>query len=225
MASIDINTGGDEYGLHLAWREGRDFDLTGRFGDWQVAADRGDVGAEVGGTLTIISQFELGSSKVGLAFDPYRDELLAYTGGSVVERYDLTGALLGSFDNPGENANDYDLDLLADGIVMAGVEVPAGSTLVFNGETGVVEIYAVDSITGTVIATLITAFGLSHVVGGAWHPQRGTFFVLQDQLGSPQNNTIAEIDADTGAVLNSFRVDTAATDGFSVNFGDMEAIR
>ena len=69
---------------------------------------------------------------------------------------------------------------------------------------------------GAVLATLVTAFGNSHVVGGAYHAGRGTLFLLRGKVpGAPNGNRIAEINPVTGAVLNTFVVG-----GFmSVNYG------
>ncbi|MFC3443391.1 beta strand repeat-containing protein [Sphingobium rhizovicinum] len=126
---------------------------------------------------------------------------------------------MGSFDNPGEAANDFDIDFADVALTLSGTAVAAGSTLLINGETGVAEIRAVNSQTGAVIASLTTAFGSSHVVGGAYHAARGSFFLVQDRVPATQKSTVAEIDASTGAVLNSFAVDG---DGFTINFGDID---
>lgn len=94
-----------------------------------------------------------------------------------------------------------------------------GQLLVINGETGHAEIYAIDPNTGDIVGMLSTEFGVSHVVGGAYHPIRNTFFLVQDKVpGNAEENTVAEIDPITGAVLNSVQI----TDTFIVNFGDLD---
>jgi hypothetical protein len=90
-----------------------------------------------------------------------------------------------------------------------------------NGETDVAEIYALDA-SGQAqapLASLVAAFGNSHVVGGAYHAARGTFFLVQDRVPSaPNANVIAEIDAQTGATLNSF----STLPNIDVNYGDLD---
>lgn len=91
--------------------------------------------------------------------------------------------------------------------------------MLINGEQGTADIYAVDKTTGVVLASLTTSFGVGHVVGGAYHPNRGTFFLVQDKVpGGSAANRVAEVDRNTGALINSFQV----TGTFSVNYGDIE---
>jgi hypothetical protein len=48
---------------------------------------------------------------------------------------------------------------------------------------------------------------VSHIVGGAYHPERNTFFLVQDRVpGSADENRIAEINSQTGAVINTVQV-------------------
>ena len=64
-----------------------------------------------------------------------------------------------------------------------------------------------------------TAFGASHVVGGAYHRIRASLFLVQDKVAGVTNgNRVAEISPITGSILNTFQI--AST--FSVNFGDLE---
>lgn len=171
--------------------------------------------------LSIISQFSVGSGAVGIGYDSLTGEVSVYRSfGASIFRYSSTGTALGSYAVPGGGANDFDLDGVAVDFMMNGVLVPAGSMLVFNGESGVVEIYAVDPATGAIIASLTTAFGASHVVGGSYNPVTGTFFVVQDKVpATALDNLIAEIDPVTGAVVEEFPTDTS---GFTVNFGDLD---
>ena len=171
--------------------------------------------------LSIMSQFSAGSGAVGIGYDSVTGELSVYRAfGASILRYDSSGASLGSYAVPGGTANDFDLDGVPVAFMLNGVLVPAGSMLVFNGESGVVEIYAVNPATGAVIASLTTAFGASHVVGGSYNPVTGTFFVVQDKVpGAGLDNLIAEIDPATGAVVEQFATDTG---GFTVNYGDLD---
>jgi hypothetical protein len=173
------------------------------------------------GQLTLESQFATGLSHVGLGAGG-GDVWVYQDFGSLLRRYSPSGTLLASLTRPGGSANDADVEVAPVDMSLAGVPVPAGSVLYIDGESGVAEVYAVDPATGTVIATLVTQFGVSHVVGGAYHPQRGTLFLVQDRVpGGAAANRIAEVDAATGAVLSSW-VTTATRPTFTVNYGDLD---
>jgi hypothetical protein len=71
----------------------------------------------------------------------------------------------------------------------------------------------------TPLATLATQFGVSHVVGGAFHLGRSTFFAVQDRVpGAPAANTVGEIDPASGAVIATFSL----LPNFDVNYGDID---
>jgi hypothetical protein len=175
--------------------------------------------------LELLGQFNPGIGQlVGLAFDHANGTVWVYGGSDAdLRQYTLAGAFVSSVPRPGESADDFDLEIAPEAPVLNGTPVPAGTLLVINGESGVAEIYAVDKTTGAVLASLATAFGVSHVVGGAWHPGRDTFFLVQDNVPSSAANKslVAEVDPLTGAVLGTFKVDTVLP-GFVVNFGDVE---
>ncbi len=175
--------------------------------------------------LTLASQFNPGIGQlVAGAFDPVNGTVWVYGGfGADLRQYTLAGAFVSSIPRPGESADDFDLEVLPAAIVLNGTPIPAGTLLVINGESGVAEIYAVDKLTGAVLATLPTAFGTNHVVGGAYHPGRDSFFLVQDKVatGAPNQSLVAEVDRATGAVLGSFKVDSQLP-GFTVNYGDIE---
>ena len=172
--------------------------------------------------LEVLSAFDpsaTGSMCAG-SHDSVTDTIWVYTcGGGEVQGYRTDGTLLLSFPMPGGSTNDVDIDVAPVDLAMNGVDVPRGSVLVFNGEVGECEIYAHDAATGDQIVELTAAWGLSHVVGGAYHPDRGTFFLVQDRNGGAQANQIAEIDPADGSVLNTISTIDA---GYSVNFGDLE---
>jgi hypothetical protein len=126
---------------------------------------------------------------------------------------------LTSLPRPGGSANDADVEIAPEELTLGSTTVPAGTLLFIDGESGPAEIYAVDTVTGSVLATLNTNFGVSHIVGGAYHPERNTFFLVQDRVpGSADENRIAEINSQTGAVINTVQV----TGVFSINYGDID---
>ncbi|MBT9596701.1 MAG: hypothetical protein IV094_12010 [Vitreoscilla sp.] len=170
---------------------------------------------------TLIDQFTPGlGTLVGAGYDAKRKQVWAYADFSTtMARYSRAGALQTTVPITGGTANDADVEVARVDFTMNGTKVKAGTPLFVNGESGVAEIYALDRDTGAVLATLVTAFGASHVVGGAHHAARGSFFLVQDKVpGGSAGNRIAEIDLATGAVLNTFQT----TGLFSVNFGDIE---
>lgn len=168
-------------------------------------------------SAALLTEFASGTSSVtSLAFDAERGRIWLYGAAGLVS-FTTSGQPLDTIPAPGERADDVDLDVAPAPITMAGVAVPAGTLLFINGESGPAEIYAIDS-AGTVLATLATAFGSGHVVGGAWHPGRSTFFLVQDnQPSGDQADRVAEIDPATGRVLHSF-----ALAPFSVHYGDLD---
>lgn len=183
-----------------------------------------DAGAQ--SQLVLIEQFnpaEVGSI-VGLAFDNNTDRIWVYGEFlGMIHSYSRAGEFIGSIERPGEAANDVDLDVAGGPLTLGEVAIPSGTLLMINGETGVAEIFALDPSTGQVLAARATGFGMSHVVGGAFHAKRQTFFLVQDRqpAGSENHSVVAEINPATGQVLNSFQV-SEILPGFTVNYGDIE---
>lgn len=171
--------------------------------------------------LALLDQFSPGLGQlVSVGFDPSNESVWIYGNFDAdLNQYSTTGEFLSSIPRPGESANDVDLEFAPEALTLAGSSVPKDTLLFIDGETDMAEIHAVDKTTGDVLATLVTAFGTDHVVGGAYHPGRDTFFLVQDHVpGVADENRIAEIDPVTGDVLNTFQV----TDLFDVNYGDIE---
>ncbi len=168
--------------------------------------------------LTLTGQFSPGlGTLIGAGFDAPQDRVWLYSDSdSVIRSFSRSGVPISTVPRPGSPSNDGDIEFAPEALTLAGTAIPAGTLFFIDGESGTAEIYAVDKTTGAVLATLPTAFGASHVVGGAYHSERNTFFLITDQLDATPNR-IAEIDPLTGAILNSF-----TTGGFAVNFGDLD---
>ncbi len=173
--------------------------------------------------FTSASSFTIGSQGVSLGVDPVTGEVWTYSSfGATIARYSAAGALLGSVPRPGESANDVDIEFTTAALTLGTTAIPAGTLLFINGESGVAEVYAVNPANGSLLATLATQFGVSHVVGGAQHTSRGTLFLVQDRVpGGTAANRVAEINPQTGAVIQTFQI-TATRPSFTVNFGDIE---
>lgn len=174
--------------------------------------------------LNLQQQFSTNGG-IGLAFDPINDRVITY-GSDTMRFYSRMGTLLNTIsDAPGESADDADIDVADVALTLGTTAIPVGTVLFTNGETDTAEIYAL-SPNGDLIATLNTSFGNSHVVGCAYHPQRGTFFMVQDRVPSNPaiDNVVAEVDPVSGAVLNQFDLNSITPD-FTVNFGDLDVCR
>jgi hypothetical protein len=153
----------------------------------------------------------------GLAFDATRASLWVLPClGSTIHELDTAGAERSSLARPGEPADDGDLEVAGEQLSLGDRALAAGTPVFINGETELAELYPLDTAAG---APFATAFGNSHVVGGAHHPGRGSFFAVQDRVpGGALGNLVAELDLATGAVQNSF----STLPNFQVNYGDLD---
>ena len=172
--------------------------------------------------LTILTQFNPSNTGglCGIAYNSPAGEIMVIgCNASTIDRYAEDGTFLSSASMVGGIADDVDIDMSPTDLMMNGTFVAQGQLLLENGESGVSEIYAIDEVTNEVIDTLVTGFGNSHVVGGSYHAQRGTFFLVQDNVpGGFEANRIAEIDATTGDTVHTFSVQPY----FDVNYGDLD---
>lgn len=172
--------------------------------------------------LTILAQFNPSNTggTCGIAYNaPAGETMVIGCSANTIDRYAEDGTFIASSPLFGESANDVDIDISPASLFLNGTFVDQGQLLLINGETDVAEIYALDQGTNTGIDTLTTAFGVSHVVGGSYHPQRGTFFLVQDMVPSGfQENRVAEVDAVTGDTLQTFPL----APHFVVNYGDLD---
>lgn len=156
----------------------------------------------------------------GLAQDPMTGTLWGYPcSGASIFAYSPAGDIIDTIARGGESSNDVDVAFTQAAMTFGGTSIPAGTLLFLNGETGPVEIYAIDKSDGTFLDTVTASFGVSHVVGGSPSLLRNSIFLVQDDVpGAADENRIAEIDPATGAVLNTFQVGSA----FNVSYGDLD---
>lgn len=178
--------------------------------------------APVCAQLSIITQFNPSNTggTCGVAYNAPAGQIMVIgCSAATIDRYAEDGTFISSANVVGEGANDVDVDMAPVDLFLNGTFVQQGRLLLINGETDVAEIYAINEVTNEVIDTLVTAFGVSHVVGGSYHPQRGTFFLVQDNVpGAAEQNRVAEIDPTTGAVIQSFSI----LPEYNVNYGDLD---
>lgn len=191
----------------------------------QNGAGQAGVGGEGGAAsveVTVTKHFNLGVEPCGLGFDSEAQQLWVIgCFGTQILSYSTEGTAGLTIDAPGEDADDVDVDFSPTALQLGSETVEAHTALFFNGETDALDIYAGDKSgqTTTPIAMSATAFGNSHVVGGAFHAERGTFFAVQDRVpAGALANRVAELDSSTGAVINEFSL----LPHFDVNYGDLD---
>ena len=174
------------------------------------------------GQITLIDSFDPADADdlCGIGYDPDSSRVWVY--GCFAEGilcYTPSGILCDALLTPGGTANDVDVEVTPESITLNGTVIPKGEVLFINGESGAAEIYAIDNLTDEVFDTLNTSFGVDHVVGGSYHPQNNTFFLVQDNVpGTVDENRIAEIDPISGDTLQTFQI----TSFFNVSYGDIE---
>jgi hypothetical protein len=86
------------------------------------------------------------------------------------------------------------------GMTLGATAVPAGSLLLFDGQTNPDRVVAANPTTGAVIATLILTANYD-TTGGVYDPTTGHVFLFNRNVGP---NRMVEINAATGAEISSF---------------------
>lgn len=168
--------------------------------------------------LVVASTFPTGLGTLcGIAYDHVDTQVWVYPCDAAnMTRFSPAGTVLGTLARPGEVANDVDVDVAPVALTLGVTAVAAGDLIVINGETGVAELYAPET---TATAAVVTGFGASHVVGGAYHTARTSMFAVQDRVAAaPDANVIAELDPITGAERARF----STLPAFDVNYGDLD---
>ncbi|MEO1131678.1 MAG: hypothetical protein AAFX40_03115 [Cyanobacteria bacterium J06639_1] len=174
-------------------------------------------------TLVELSSFQVGNRSVALGFDTSTETIWTYSSSAPeLTQFSSAGDPSGSVTRPGESSDDFDLTFASETLNLGNTAIAPNTLLAINGETDLADIYAIDTETGAVLASLEANFGNSHVVGGDYHPDRDTFFLVQDRVppSDSEPNVIAEIDSQDGSRLNSFSV-LDVLSSYSVNFGDL----
>ena len=181
---------------------------------------------EPGNNLNILSQFNPSLGIIlGIGFDYYRQLLYFYprleTNIFVVDRI---GQPILNFNVSGLGVEKLDLDVTPEAFSLGGQIVQQGRIMVINGETGTADIQIVDPVTGVLEGQLNTEFGNGQVVGGAYNPVTKSIFLLQNNMAPVGANQIAEIDPNTGEILQSIDI-TDPTIDFDVMYGDLDVDR
>ena len=155
-----------------------------------------------------------------VGFNPALDEVVVHTqSGAVYEVYDRTGQFLRTIPKPLPGGNDDDIEFAGEAVTIAGVVVPANSLLSIENDSAPARIFAVDS-AGTVLAQQSFGSSFGNWVGGAYHHDRNTFFII-----SWTNDVVYEMNADTGALVNSFTINPVGATQYDVFFGDLDVFK
>ncbi len=160
-----------------------------------------------GGTsapLTLEQLQATASSLHDLAFDPATGQLWAAESRRL-DRIDMsTGQVQSSIALTVANTVSGDfsggLQVLASAMSLAGVAVPAGTLLLFNGDALPDAVIAIDPTTGAALAKLTLGQNYN-LGGGVYDPASGDLFIV-DRRASPTR--IVEINPTTGAEVASF---------------------
>jgi hypothetical protein len=177
----------------------------------------------IGDTLEIVSQFSNGLGPIAaIGFDEFSQRIYSAANlNGQIQVNDRLSTLLGSFAMQGELSENIDIEIASEAFEMAGVLIPQGTVLIFNGQVGATEIYAYDEANGVLLAQLNTSFGSGDLAGGAYNPATNTFFLLQKDNGGPGVPANAEISPATGATLVIHNSALDALD-YDVGFGDID---
>ena len=126
-----------------------------------------------------------------IAYSPAAGEIFLASNHDITRLDAATQAVLGSFDIPGSDfTTSLGLQILSGDVAsLGGTAVEAGSLLVANGTSASASIFAIDSITGSVKASLVLGEEFD-VVAGAFDAGRGTLFLLD-----ASNDRIVELNA------------------------------
>ena len=120
-----------------------------------------------------------------------------------------TGQTLASFGLPGGNSGNTGLQVLPTAMTLNGVNIPAGSLLVTNGNASFDNIYALNPTNGVILATRDLGQDIDPVAG-LYDPVSGSLFILD---GSPDQ--VLKINPATGAIQSSFPI------SIDINYGGM----
>lgn len=168
---------------------------------------------------SVVSSFDTGvGSLVAIGFDPATGNLFVYPehGADIMEFTPAGQEVTPRIPRPAAGtSNDFDLDFALEGLNVGGTAVPANSLLAINGDEEPDRLYALDKNSGSVLASV--ALPSLNPVGGAHHPGRDSYFVVDYAA-----DELEELDANSGAVINSFPVTPAGAGAFDVFYGDVD---
>ncbi len=184
---------------------GRNFTTAGGLtnGVTQVSADLLDVAPIAGGRF------------VGLAFrngmrvtHPRNDRV---NGDPVFYVQDVPGGPLRTIVQPGGPVTVSGIDITSSDLNVGGTIVPAGTLLFIHGNVAPPTLYAINPVSGQVIATQsLNSVGMNQS-GVAHHPGRNSVYVLGN------NATITEVNASNGSTISSFPVQPQGSPFFGVS--------
>ena len=165
---------------------------------------------------TLITSFNpFANSLVAIAVDQNSGNLFVLTEfGAEIQELAPDGTVLNSFARPGNNSNDFDLDVALSDMNIGGTMVPPGTLLAFNGDDSPERLYAMDPANGAVLASV--ALDSPSLVGGAHINQTNDVATVQFTSA----DQIIRHDALTGQSNGSF---LPGPQPFDIFYGDVDA--
>ncbi|MEO1576064.1 MAG: thrombospondin type 3 repeat-containing protein, partial [Pseudomonadota bacterium] len=172
--------------------------------------------AATAGGATLLNTFNpFGSSLVAIAVDQVSGNVFVLPEfGAEIHEFTPDGTLVNSIPRPGNNSNDFDLDVSLGPMQINGVSIPANTLLAFNGDDSPERLYALNRSDGTILADV--ALDSISLVGGAHIA--GTNDVITVQFTS--DDTIIRHSADTGVSNGSF---LPGPQPFDIFYGDVDS--
>lgn len=155
---------------------------------------------------------------IAFAVDEAAEHFYSIRAGQPIRRFDFDGEeVLPAIPRPNTQPDSYsDLDFVSASVNIGGTVVPAGTLLYVSGQVAPPVVYGLDKDSGDVLAEVELSDLPPTTPGIAFHPIRGTIFILN------QNREIREIDPATGDVLSTFNLVPPGSGFFSVSWGDLD---
>jgi len=139
------------------------------------------------------------SSRNDVAFNPVNGEVLVTNSGQIFRVNPATGGVIASFPVPG-SVNNFGgaLHITQAAIsLLGGTAVPTGSLLVVSQDPSPDRIFALDPVTGAVLASVTTTLN-TFPLGVVFHPGRQTIFLLDEN-----QNRLFEVNPADGTLAGS----------------------
>ncbi len=173
-------------------------------------------GSLAAGAATLVTSFNpFGSSLVAIAVDSSSGNVFVLPEfGAEIHEFTADGTLVNSIPRPGNNSNDFDLDVSLGPMTIGGVAIPADTLLAFNGDDNPERLYALDRATGAILTSV--ALDSISLVGGA-HIDGSNDVVTVQFTG---DDTIIRHNADDGVANGAF---LPGPQPFDIFYGDVDA--
>jgi|GEM_PF-6741439 len=184
-----------------------------------------------GSDLILLNTYETGlPTPHAAAFDPFRDSIWLHGSFSAdFVEMSRSGVFTGNaFAQAGDASDDSDITIIEEPINIGGTMVPAGTALFgtgddFSGPGNDAHLYAIDPVTGVVLAeqdlpgSLLGTNTSNNIVGIGHSTVSDTLFFT-----SYVSDGVMEYDPATGSIIREFTLSPPGTTSFNIFYGDIE---